>query len=351
MMRSQAKPPLTERITVTPSFASISLTARLRRRYLLALGLAASTGLSTKAWSQTDWPSRGLKIVVPFSAGGAADTSARAVGKRVSEILGQTITIDNRTGGNALVAAGVVLGAPKDGYTFIWDAANQLTNPVLVKDIAIDYRSAFTPVTMAVSAPQALLVRHDFPAKTLEEFIEQAKKKPGSISCGTPPAGGMGHLAMALLQQRAGIKLIHTPYRGGADVARDLMGGQIDAALITTSTARNPVATGKARMLAVTSAARVAAYADVPTIAERGFPGFDMDDWFGLFAATGTPEGAIERLQAAVTQAAKDPQLAAALAPLGIVLVGNSSAEFASWMTRQRELLHKLIRDNNIALG
>ena len=122
------------------------------------------------------------------------------------------------------------------------------------------------------------------------------------------------------------------------------MGGQIDAALITTSTARNPVATGKARMLAVTSAARVAAYADVPTIAERGFPGYDMDDWFGLFAATGTPESAIERLQAAVTQAAKDPQLAAALAPLGIVLVGNISAEFASWMTRQRKQLHKLAK-------
>ncbi|MFZ2737439.1 MAG: tripartite tricarboxylate transporter substrate binding protein [Burkholderiaceae bacterium] len=334
---------------MTATLNAKKITACFRRRQFLGIGLSASLFMS-KTWSQTDWPTRGLKVIVPFSAGGAADTSARAVSKRVSEILGQQITIDNRTGGNALVAAGVVLAAPKDGYTFIWDAANQLTNPVLVKDIPFDYRNAFTPVTMAVRAPQALLVRQDFPAKNLEEFIELAKSKPASISCGTPPAGGMGHLALALLQQRSGIKLIHTPYRGGADAARDLMGGQIDAGLFTTSTARNPVATGKARMLAVTSASRVPAYADVPTIAERGFAGYDMDDWFALFAATGTPDSAIERLQAAVTQAAKDPQLTTLLAPLGIVLVANSSAEFANWLARQRELLQRLIRDSNIAL-
>ena len=323
---------------------------RPRRRTLLGWGLAGAV-TATSAWAQPDWPSRGLKIVVPFSAGGAADTSARAVCKRVSEIIGQPITIDNRTGGNAVVAAGVVLGAPKDGYTFIWDAANQLTNAVLVKDLPFDYRSAFAPVTMAVRAPQALLVRHDFPARTLDEFLELAKARPATISCGTPPSGGMAHLALALLQQRAGIRLIHTPYRGGADAARDLMGGQIDAGLFTTSTARNPVSSGKARMLAVTSSSRVAAYADVPTLAERGFPGYEMDDWFGLFASQGTPDLALERLQMAVVQAAKDPQLATSLAPLGLVLVGNSTAEFQSWLQRQRELLQQLIRDANIVLG
>ena len=153
------------------------------------------------------------------------------------------------------------------------------------------------------------------------------------------------------LPQRADIKLLHTPYRGGADAARDVMGGQIDAALITTSTARGTLATGKTRMLAVTSATRVQAYADVPTIAERGFPGYDMDDWFGLFAAAGTPEGPIKRMEAAVAQAARDPALAAAVAPQGFVLVASSSQEFSQWLNSQRELLQKLIRDANISIG
>jgi tripartite-type tricarboxylate transporter receptor subunit TctC len=340
-------------ISAFPFSAQAHQGSTLTRRRLLTLGAAVPLlSLAREGVAQSGaWPNRPVKLVVPFSAGGAADTSARAVGQRVGDILGQSLTIDNRTGGNAVVAANAVLGAPKDGYTFIWDAANQLTNPVLVKDLQFDYRAAFIPVTMAVRAPQALVVRHDFPARTFDEFIAVVRSKPGTVSCGTPPSGAMGHLAVALLQQRADIKLLHTPYRGGADAARDVMGGQIDAALITTSTARGTLATGKTRMLAVTSATRVQAYADVPTIAERGFPGYDMDDWFGLFAAAGTPEGPIKRMEAAVAQAARDPALAAAVAPQGFVLVASSSQEFSQWLNNQRELLQKLIRDANISIG
>lgn len=320
----------------------------LSRRKLLTLA-AISPLVSAPAFAQADWPARPVRVIVPFSAGGAADTSARAMCRQVGELIGQTVVIENRTGGNAVVAAGALLQAPRDGYTFIWDAANQLTNPVLVKDLPFDYRTAFLPITMAVRAPQALLVRQDFPAKTLEEFLQLARSKPETISCGTPPSGAMGHLAMALLQQRAGIKLIHTPYKGGADAARDLMGGQIDAALITTSTARGALA--RAHMLAVTSSSRSAAYPEIPTIAERGFAGYDMDDWFGLFAASGTPEGPIKRLQAAIAQVARDPALVATMTPLGMVPVGNSSQEFASWLTQQREVLQKLVRDANITIG
>ncbi len=333
------------------SRAPLHSTAPSRRRLLLG-GLAAGlAGVGPAAFAQTgNWPARPVRIVVPFSAGGAADTSARAVGQRVADILGQPLTIENRTGGNAVVAATAVLGAPKDGYTFIWDAANQLTNPVLLKDLSFDYRTAFVPITMAVRAPQALLVRHDFPAQTLEEFIAVARAKPGTVSVGTPPSGAMGHLAVALLQQRASVQLLHTPYRGGADAARDVMGGQIDAALITTSTARGTLATGKTRMLAVTSAKRLSTYPDVPTIAERGFAGYDMDDWFGLFAAAGTPDAPMRRMQAAVAEAAKDPALAAAVAPQGTVLVANSTQEFGLWLGQQRDVLQKLIHDANITL-
>ncbi len=321
-----------------------------KRRQVLLLGLAIlASGRS--ALAQSDWPSRPLRIIVPFSAGGAADTSARSVGARLAEILGQNVIVENRTGGNAVVAATAVLQAPKDGYTFIWDAANQLTNRALVKDLQFDYRTAFVPISMVVRAPQVIAVRQDFPAKSLDEFLDYVRAHPGTVSCGTPPTGAMGHLALALLQQRAGIRLIHTPYRGGADAARDLMGGQIDSAVITTSTARGPLQAGKIRLLAVTSAARSGTYPEVPTIAERGFPGYDMDDWFGLFAAAGTPAAVVPRLQAAVAQAVRDPGLLAGMASLGTVPVANSPQEFTAWLAQQREVLEKLIRDANITVS
>lgn len=318
-----------------------------RRALLVACAAAPLASLPVRA--QGAWPTKPVRVLVPFSAGGAADTSARAVFQRVADEIGQAITVENRTGGNAVVAAGATLQAPKDGYTFLWDAANQLTNPVLIKDLPFDYRTAFAPVAMAVRAPQALLVRQDFPAKTFDEFLRVVRSKPATVSIGTPPSGAMGHLAVALLQQRANIKLVHTPYRGGADAARDLMGGQIDAALITTSTARGTLT--RARMLAVTSASRSSAYPDIPTIAERDFPGYDMDDWFGLFASAGTPEEPIRRMQSAIAKVTHDAAFAAAMAPLGMVPVGNTTQEFTAWMSTQRELLQKLVRDANITLG
>lgn len=321
--------------------------ATISRRALLTLA-AVTPFASSRALAQADWPTRPVRVIVPFSAGGAADTSARAIRQRVSELIGQTITIENRTGGAAVVAAGVVLGAPRDGYTFLWDAANQLTNPVLIRDLRFDYRTAFVPITMVVRAPQALLVRQDFPAKTFEEFLQVARSKPGTVSVGTPPSGAMGHLAVALLQQRAGIKLVHVPYRGGADAARDIMGGQIDSALITVSTARGTLQ--RTRMLAVTSSTRNSAFPDVPTMAERGLPGFDMDDWFGLFAAAGTPEEPMKKMQAAIAKVTREPALAATMEGLGMVPVGNSTQEFSAWLDQQRVLLQNLVRDANITL-
>jgi tripartite-type tricarboxylate transporter receptor subunit TctC len=323
-------------------------TALSRRDCLLALAAATVAQLAS---AQTAWPARPVRLVVPFSPGGAGDTSARRLGQRIATALGQSVVVENRTGGNAVVAAQAVLQSERDGYTFIWDAANQLTNQVLVRNLPFDYKASFTPVSLAVRAPQALIVKGDFPARTLEEFIAAARSQPQKITVGTPPSGAMGHLALALFQQRAGIRLVHTPYRGGADAARDVMGGQIDAALLTVSTARGTLADGRARMLAVTSAQRNPAFPEVPTIAERGFPGYDMDDWFGIFAAAGTPDAAIRGMQAATAVAVKDTELREQIAPLGMELVGNSTAEFAGWLDRQRDVLHQLIRDANISLG
>lgn len=324
-----------------------------KRRSILkaGLGVMAAPFVGAQAFAQSAWPNKSIRVIVPFSAGGAADTSARAICAALGETIGQSVIVENRTGGNAMIAAQAVLQAPADGYTFLWDAANQLTNPILLKNIAFDYKSSFVPVSLAVRVPQVLAVRENFPAKNLKEFVAYAKANPKKVTCGTPPSGGMGHLAIAMFQQVAGIELIHTPYRGGADAVRDLMGGQIDSTLLTLSTAIGAVQAGKARILGLTSLERTKSYPDVPTIAEQGYLGFDMDDWFGFFAAKGTPKQAIDGLQAATTKAAKSPAVIKTIDSRGMVLVVNTSAQFASWLEAQRAALEKLIRTANISIG
>jgi tripartite-type tricarboxylate transporter receptor subunit TctC len=322
----------------------------LSRRGLLAGGLATPF-LARSGFAQSEWPKGPVRWIVAFAAGGAADTVARNVGARVSEILGQQVIIDNRTGGNSLVAAGAVLQAPRDGQTFLIDAANQVTNPFLIKDLPFDYAATWMPVTKLSDFPQVVAVKQDFPAKTIQEYIAAAKDRPATISYGTPPAAGMGHMAGEELQRRADIKLIHVGYRGGADAARDIGAGAIDSVIITTSSIRPPLAAGNARVLAITSLRRAPTFPDVPTVAEAGYPGYDMIDWNGLFAANGTPLELIARMQAACAEAIKDSKVRERLDPAGAVLVANTPAEFKAWLEGQRTLLGTLITDANIKLG
>lgn len=321
----------------------------LTRRGVIAGGLAVPF-LAREGYAQSDWPKGPVRWVVAFAAGGAADTVARNIAVRASEILNQQVIIENRTGGNAVVAANVVLQAPRDGQTFLIDAANQLTNPHLIKDLPFDYPATWVPVTLMSSFPQVVAVKQDFPARTIQEYIAAAKAKPGTISYGTPPAAGMAHMAGEQLQRRAGIKLIHAPYRGGAEAARDIGAGAIDSVIITTNSIRPPVTAGRARVLAVTSLKRSSAFPDVPTLAESGYPGFDLNDWNGMFAASGTPAPIVDRMQAVVAEAIKDPKVRERLDPTGADLVANSPADFKGWMTQQRELLGKLIAEANIKL-
>ena len=273
------------------------------------------------------------------------------MGARLAEIIGQSVVIENRTGGNAVVAATATLQSPKDGYTFLVDAANQLTNPPLMRDLPFDYRTAFIPVSQICTFPQVIAVKQDFPARTIQEFIALARQRPNSISYGTPPAAGMAHLAGEMFQKLAGIRLLHTPYRGGADAARDITAGVVDAVLITTNSIRPPVQAGKARVLAVTSLNRVPSIPEVPTLAESGFPGFDMNDWNGLFAAAGTPAPVIAQFAAAVARACADPGVKQRMDPLGAIMVGSQPADFARWLEGQRAVCEAVIREAGITLG
>ncbi|NKC31907.1 Bug family tripartite tricarboxylate transporter substrate binding protein [Falsiroseomonas selenitidurans] len=320
------------------------------RRTLLAAALA-TPALARSALAQGAWPTRPIRWIVPFGAGGAADTAARSIAATMQDLLGQNIVIENRTGGNAVIAANALLQAPRDGYTFLIDAANQLTNPALMRDLPFDYATAFIPVTQISAFPQVIAVKTDFPAQDIAGFVAQAKARPNTITIGTPPAAGMAHLALASFEKRAGIKLVHAAYRGGADAARDIMAGSVDSVLITTSSIRPPVVSGKARVLAVTSLERPPSLPDVPTLAQSGFPGFDLNDWNGLFAAEGTPRIAIDRIAAAAATAAKAPAVRARMDPAGAIMIGNSPAAFGEWLAGQRSQVLDLIREANITLG
>ena len=322
---------------------------RATRRSLLGAALSAPF-LARHGWAQAKWPNGPLRWVVAYAAGGAADTVARNVGARVSEIVGQQVIIDNRTGGNSLVAATAVMQAPRDGMTFLVDAANQVTNEYLIKDLPFNYEKTWIPVTRLADFPQVLAVKADFPAKTLKDFIDAAKAKPGTIGVGTPPAAGMAHMASEELQKHAGIKLIHAPFRGGADAARDIGAGAIDSVIITTSSIRPPLVAGRCRILAVTSARRAPIFPDVPTIAESGFPGFDMNDWNGLFAATGVPLEIVARMRDICAEAITDAKVKERLDPSGAILVADTPADFKRWLDGQRALLGKLIKDADIKL-
>ena len=297
------------------------------------------------------WPARPVRIIVPFGPGGAADTATRAFGARMSETLRQQIVVENRTGGNSVIAGSAALQAPRDGYTFLLNAAQHLINPVLLADLPFDYSTSFVPVSQLVYFPQVIAVRRDFPAVTIEEFVAYARANPGRITYGTPPAAGMAHMAGEVLMRELGFRMAHAPYRLATDAARDVGSGNLDAVLLTTSTIRPIIQAGRARVLAVTSAQRVAAYPDAPAIAERLLPGFEMNDWMGLFAPSGVPAPVVTRMGAAVAEAARDADVRARLEPLGAELVGSTPEEFARFLERQREVLTRVIREANIRLG
>jgi len=315
-------------------------------RRTLAAGILAMP-LAARGVRAQAWPARTIRIVVPFAAGGAADSVARTVFPRVSELLGQTIVIENRTGAGGSIGAGAVAQAAGDGYTWLFDASSHLVNPALLRNLPFDY-AAFVPCSQVASFPQAIAVKDSFPARTLAELIAAAKARPGELSFGTQGNATAGHLALELFQRRAGIRLTHVPYRGGADAARDLAAGNVDGVLITALSAGPIVQSGRARMLAVTVTERLANWPDVPTLAESGFEGFDMSEWVGLFAPAGTPAPVVSRMHATVAETLKEAVVRERLAALGAVPWGTDPESFGRFVREGRGTMARLVREAGI---
>ncbi len=321
-----------------------------RRKALAATAAFIGGGWMARAAAQaSDYPNAPVRIVVGFSAGGPTDLAARLVGAKLQAALGQTFLVENRPGAGSNLASEIVAAAAPDGYTLLMAAAPIAINGHLYKGLKYDVQKSFEPISQVMSAPCILAVRPDS-YKTLAELVAAARQQPGKLSFSSSGAGGSQHLAGELLQQKAGIKLIHVPYKGAAPALSDLLGGQIAMGFMTSLSSVPYFTSGKLRALAVAAPQRLPQLPDVPTMAEAGFPGVEVNSWSGLLAPAHTPPELVARLQREVARALAAPDVRERLASQGAVVVGSTPAEFAADLAREHADYGKVIRTIGLTL-
>ena len=321
-------------------------TQLVRIRRLFGTGLTSiplllvGMGASTAAGAQPAYPSKPVRVVVAFTAGGTTDILARAVTQKMSEALKQPFVIDNKPGGGGNIGTEFVVRAPADGYTLIVNSVGPMAvNQTLYKNLPYDPLTDLVPVVQIADVPNVLVVNPDVPAKTLEEFIAYAKANPNVLNYGSTGVGTSSHLSSYMLSKRIGADTLHVPYKG-ANALTDLMAGRIQFMFATIPSVISHIKAGKLRAIAVSSVKRSRSLPDVPTIEEKGFPGFAAGSWFGFFAPKGTPQPVIALLNKAVNDAL--PSLEAQMIREGADPIGGTPAQFGTF-TREEYEKWKLI--------
>ena len=321
---------------------------RPTRRSALQLLAAGAASLALPALAQ--WPDKPIKIIVTFPAGGASDILARVMAEQLGKKLGQPVVVDNKPGGGGVIGLGEVARAPADGHTLVFPSILAVTNPALMPDYPFDTLRDFTPLTVVGFIPHAVVVRPDFPAKTLAELVAMGKAKPDSLSYGSSGNGTSAHLGAALFVQRAGIRATHVPYRGAGPAVQDLLGGQIQFMFLDMSSALAQIKAGKLRALAVAPKSRFAGLPEVPTVAEQGYPGFDVHGWYGLLLKAGTPAPVMQRLHSEVRRALDTAEVREIFQAQGIEPGGMPPAEFAALVRDDLALWKRTVQQLGITL-
>jgi len=313
-----------------------------RTRHILAAMLIAASGTAA---AQADFPSKPVTLVVGFAAGGATDASARIIARKLSDNLKQSVVVDNKPGAGGNLAAQLVANAPPDGYTIHLSSIGPLSvAPSLVKALPYDPEKDLAPLTMGVVFPNVFVVHASVPAKTMAELIALAKKEPGSLNYASTGVGSASHLAGELLKQRAGVDMVHIPYKGGGPIMTDLLAGRVTGYFSTLSTAGPHIEAGKLRALATSGLVRMPAMPNVPTIAEQGFPGFEAVNWYALVAPGKTPVALLDRWNAELVKVLKDPEVKKQLAEHGMEPMPMTRAELAAYIRKERESWAKVIK-------
>lgn len=303
------------------------------------------------ALAQADFPNRPLKLLVPYAAGGGTDAIARLVAQAVSERLGQTMVVENNGTAGGNVASQQAATSTPDGYTVLM--ANQgpmVVNPHLFKNMKLDPLAAFDPVTLITSAPLALVVSAKSTIKTVDDFMEFAKKNPGKLSYGSAGNGSASHLATVLLAQLAALNFVHVPYRGAGPALNDLVSGQTDFMITTMPSVAGLIEGGAVRALAVTTSSRAPTLPNVPTLDEAGAKGYDSGAWYGFVVPKGTPASVVERIRSATVEAINTDLVRSRFRNEGAVPIGSSPEDFRKMMEVESRRWSEVVRAANISI-
>ena len=325
---------------------------KLTPALLSALALLASFLLAPPALAQAqDYPSRPLRLIVPFAPGGGNDTVARAVATQLSSALGQSVIVDNRAGAGGVIGADLAAKSAPDGYTlFLGGVGSLAVNPHIVPKISYDALKDFAPVVLLASAPSVVAVSPKLPFKTVQELTAYAKANPGRINFASNGNGSSAHIATALYETMAGVDMTHVPYKGLAPAMSDLLAGQVDIMFSSVVAITPQIKAGKLRALAVTSTKRSALLPDVPTLAELGLTGYEAGSWYGLLVPAGTPEAIVRRLNAESVKALRGGSVRESLSSEGADVVGSTPEEFARHIRAEHARIGKMIKDGRLKM-
>ncbi len=317
-----------------------------RRKFIaLALGSLGASAFPISALTNTNWPNKSIRIIVPVPAGGSLDILARTLAKGLTTSLNQAVIVENMAGGGSNIAFGYVAKAAPDGYTLLlgWDSL--AINPSLYPNPPYKL-DQFAPISLAITAPQVLVVGPKLPVKNLKTFIEVARRNPGAISLANAGNGSPGHLAGTLLESMADIKLSNIPYKGGAPAVADLVAGHVDSLMVTLPAAIQHIRSGRLTALGISSAKRSTGAPEIQTIAEAGLAGYDLNSWQGVLAPAGTPQNIIMLLNQEIVKILKDPVVKKQLISEGFEVIASSPKTLADYLTTSSPKWAKLIKDS-----
>ena len=315
-----------------------------RRKFLATLGGAAAWPLAARAQA---YPSRPVRIIVPFAPAGASDITARLIGQWLSERLGQQFVIENRPGGGGNIGTEAVVRAPADGYTLLMVGSANASNATFYDKLNFNFIRDIAPVGSVFRGPYVMVVNPSVPARSVPEFIAYAKANPGKLTMASSGTGAVPHVAGELFKMMAGIDMVHAPHRGGGPALTDLLAGQVQVYFPTTVASIGYIRAGRLRALAVTAATRSDALPDIPTVGEF-LPGYEASTWYGVGAPKGTPAEIVEKLNKEINAGLADPTMKARLADLGGDVLALSPADFGKLIADETEKWAKVIKFANI---
>jgi len=323
---------------------------RLDRRSLTLCAALAALATALPARAQEAWPSKTVKLIVPYAAGGFADTRARKIADALGKVLGQPVIVDNRGGAGGVTGTDVIAKAT-DGHTFGFGSpAPLVTNPMLMKKMPYDAAKAFKPIILIEEAPLFLTIAPNQNFKSVKELVDYASANPGKLTYGSSGVGGAHHLSAELLAYDTKVEMTHVPYKGGSLAATDLMGGHLAFMFEMGYAALPSIQAGKVRALAVSSSKRLKVLPDVPTLDEAGIKGFESYNWLGMIAPAGTPDTVIARLNQAVNEALKQPDIRQMIEGSGGIVAGGTPEAYGKFIAQERAKWGPIIKSANITL-